>query len=380
MKIEQCIYSNHKWEIISTQFENDNQPQLVFVFGSVALLKETTILNDIKKKYPNAVLTGCSTAGEIGKTFVKDDTIVTTAIFFEKTTIHFSIQEIVNVEDSFSVGQKLISSLLKDNLQHVFIFSEGLNINGSQFVNGCQDAITNNVSISGGLAADADQFKETYIVLPNGDVKRNNVVAIGFYGSDLKIGCGSVGGWDIFGIDRLVTKSKDNILFEIDNEPALSLYKSFLGEKSKDLPASALLFPLGIRVNESEEPIVRTILAINEEDQSMTFAGDIPQGSFVRLMKSDMNRLIDGAVDAAKNSLINIKNTEPEFALLVSCVGRKLVLKQVVEEEIDGVQEMVGDNTMITGFYSYGEISPFSFSQKCTLHNQTMTVTTFSEK
>jgi hypothetical protein len=205
------------------------------------------------------------------------------------------------------------------------------------------------------------------------------ITAIGFYGDKIKIGYGSFGGWDSFGMERLITKSKNNVLYELDGEPALALYKSFLGSQAVNLPSSGLLFPLSLRVSEDHAPVVRTILAVNEEDQSLTFAGDLPEGSYVRLMKANIDRLIEGAVAAANTSVAPFENAKPDFAVLISCVGRKLVLKQMVEEEVEGVKNILGDNTAITGFYSYGEISPFEKDTRCELHNQTMTITTFTE-
>ena len=160
----------------------------------------------------------------------------------------------------------------------------------------------------------------------------------------------------------------------------MELYKSYLGEHAKGLPATGLLFPLSVRCNQEEAGVVRTILSVDEEDQSLTFAGDVPQGAYARLMKANFDRLIDGSIGAAKNSYEAIDAAQPELAILISCVGRKLVLKQRVEEELEGVREILGTGPTLTGFYSYGEISPFTSDGKCELHNQTMTITTFSER
>jgi hypothetical protein len=189
-----------------------------------------------------------------------------------------------------------------------------------------------------------------------------------------------LGGWDSFGPERVVTRSKDNVLYELDGQSALELYKKYLGEHAQGLPATGLLYPLSLKMQDSESRVVRTILAVNEKDQSMTFAGDIPQGTNVRLMKANFDRLIDGAVGAAKNSQSQLTIAKPQLAILISCVGRKLILKQRIEEEVEGVQEVFGKDVVLTGFYSYGEISPFTPNAKCELHNQTMTITTFSEK
>ena len=112
----------------------------------------------------------------------------------------------------------------------------------------------------------------------------------------------------------------------------------------------------------------------------MTFAGDVPTGCYARFMKANFDRLIDGAVGAARTSYEAVGSASPDLALLVSCVGRKLVLAQRVEEEVEGVRDVLGERTVLAGFYSYGEISPFTPHARCELHNQTMTITTLSER
>ena len=229
------------------------------------------------------------------------------------------------------------------------------------------------------MAGDQANFAETVIVY-NQAGEKNLVLAIGFYGEHIQVGYGSMGGWDSFGVDREVTKSEANILYELDGQPALELYKRYLGDHAANLPASALLFPISLRLKNSEIALVRTVLAVNEAEGSMVFAGDIPQGEYVRLMKANFDKLIDGANGAAEMSKISIQNTDPDLAILISCVGRKLVLKQRVEEELESVREVIGCNASMTGFYSYGEICPIKpFEQHCELHNQTMTITIFKE-
>lgn len=365
-------------------FINDNDviidANLVLVFGSSANIKNDQNIVSLKNKFPKAVFIGGSTSGEIMGTSVLDDTIIATAILFEKTTVQYKSIDIIDVKDSFVAGNTLINSLDKTNLKHVFVLSDGLNVNGSELVKGLSRNLPEGISVTGGLAGDGASFKETFIVTSNATAKSKTVAVVGFYGDNINIGYGSLGGWDSFGIERLVTKSNSNVLYELDGQPALELYKSFLGEEYiKDLPASGLLFPLNLRIKQDDTPVVRTILAVDEATQSLTFAGDIPEGSYVRLMKANFDRLIDGAVGAATNTLINDKTTNPDLAILISCVGRKLVLKQLIEEEVEGVSDVLGKNTTLCGFYSYGEISPFSMDAKCELHNQTMTITTFKE-
>jgi hypothetical protein len=255
--------------------------------------------------------------------------------------------------------------------------SDGLHVNGAELVNGLRSQVNTDVSITGGLAADGSDFENTFVIF-NDTISSKRIVALGFYGSDLKVGYGSKGGWDSFGIERIVTKSKNNILYELDGQPALELYKSFLGDQAKNLPGSGLLFPLSMRDENNQIPVVRTILGINEEENSLTFAGNIPQGAYVRLMKANIDRIIDGAEQSA---LVTKEDTDHrhELAFLISCVGRRLVMKQLVEEEVEAVNDVLGPKIYTTGFYSYGEIAPFDKFSPCTLHNQTMTITTFAE-
>jgi hypothetical protein len=350
---------------------------LVLLFGSPACLKQTAWQNGIRNAYPKAHLLGCSTAGEIYGTEVTDETIVATAIAFEHTRLHGTSLRLSDVTSSFEAGKQLANSLPHESLVHVLIVSDGQNVNGTELVNGLTQHLPAGVTVTGGLAGDGDRFQETLVVWDS-PPKSNTIAIVGLYGDRIKVGFGSLGGWDAFGPERLITRSAGNILYELDGQPALALYKKYLGEHAKDLPASGLLFPLSLRTRAGEN-IVRTILGINETEHSLTFAGDMPQGWHARLMKANFDRLIDGAVGAAQTSYEAMGRTSPELALLISCVGRKLVLKQRIEEEVEGVQDVLGQTTVLTGFYSYGEISPFNPSAKCELHNQTMTITTFSE-
>jgi hypothetical protein len=358
--------------------DNPRDAQMIIVFGSPHLLRNRQLIAEIKETYPEATLFGSSTAGEISGARVFDDTLTATAIHWEHTRLRFASEMIRNPEDSITAGRRLAEHLDHKHLRHVFVLSEGLQVNGSELVRGLTGALPSQVSITGGLAGDGDRFGETH-VLWNDQGESNRVAAVGFYGEGLQVGYGSFGGWDPFGPERLVTSSQGNILYEMDGKSALHLYKRYLGDQAEDLPAAGLLFPLSLRNEGSDTPLVRTLLAVSEEDQSMTFAGDIPSGSYARLMKANFDRLIDGAAEAAKTSLDILGSSKPELVILISCVGRKLILKQRIEEEIDGVRDVLGNDACYTGFYSYGEISPSVRGARCELHNQTMTITAFAE-
>ena len=377
MQIEQSRWDQAGGWIPALPGKLGTAAQLVLLFGSPDCLRQTAWQNDIKSAYPNAHLLGCSTAGEICGTEVTDETLVATAISFEHTRLHGMSLKHSDVGDSYQAGERLAKSLPPESLVHVLVISDGQHVNGSELVAGLIQHLPKGVTLTGGLAGDGDRFQET-LVLWDGPPESNTIAVVGLYGDRIKVGFGSLGGWDAFGPERLVTRSDGNILYELDDQPALELYKKYLGEYAKDLPASGLLFPLSLKIGEGES-VVRTILGVNEAELSLTFAGDMPQGARTRLMKANFDRLIDGAVGAAQTSYQAIGNVSPELALLISCVGRKLVLKQRIEEEVEGVQDVLGSNTALAGFYSYGEISPFTPLARCELHNQTMTITTLSE-
>ena len=351
--------------------------QLVLVFGDRAALRTAALTSSLAARWPTAAIIGCSTAGQIHGTDVLDDGAIATAVRFDHTRIQVATSH-VTAAGSAAAGAALAAQLAAPDLVHILIISEGLDINGEALVRGLGERLPAAVSVSGGLSADGEHFRET-CVLVNGEVHTNMVAAIGLYGSRLRVGCGSLGGWDSFGPERQITKSDGNVLYQLDGQSALALYKRYLGDHAADLPASGLLFPLSLRTRDVSAPVVRTILSVNEADQSLTFAGDVPTGGYVRLMKANFDRLIDGAVGAGRVSA-DALGTPVDLALLISCVGRRMVLRQRVEEEVEGVRDIVGGQAAIAGFYSYGEISPFTPNARCELHNQTMTVTTLSER
>ena len=379
MKIQQKIWTEEKGWSPKFKGKADETVQLVFLFGAVPLLQKEPIFQTLKKHYPKAHVFGCSTAGEIYGTQVFDNSIVCTAVSFQFTQIKGEQVKLSKSIDSHLAGEILAKSLNREGLAHIFTLSDGLNVNGSELVKGLSLNLPEGIKVTGGLAGDGGHFHET-LTFWDSAPQKNTVAAIGFYGNRLKVGYGSLGGWDPFGPERIITRSSGNILYELDGKSALELYKKYLGEHANGLPATGLLFPLSLRASEEQTGVVRTILAINEEDQSMTFAGDMPKGAYARLMKANFDRLIDGAVGAAKTSYEAIGSFTPELAILISCVGRKMVLKQRTEEEVEGVREILGNSTILAGFYSYGEICPFTPDTKCELHNQTMTITIFSEE
>lgn len=351
---------------------------LVLVFGAPDPLSAPGLAERLRAAYPRAVLFGCSTAGEILNQSVFDQSLVVTAIAFDRATVQGRVVDIPVGESSQLTGVRLAGAFAKPGLRHLLVLSDGLEVNGSALVEGLSSALPAGVTVTGGLSADGAHFGRTLVML-DGPAAEGQVAAVGFYGADLRISHGCVGGWDPFGPERLVTRAEGNVLYELDGSSALQLYQRYLGEHAKRLPASGLLFPLLVRNGPDDPGVVRTILSVDHKAGALTFAGEIPSGATARMMKANFDRLIDGAARAAEHSLVPLAGASPELAVLISCVGRKLVLKQRTEEEVEAVRHVLGPGAALTGFYSYGEISPLRPGVRCGVHNQTMTVTTFSE-
>ena len=354
---------------------------VVFYFGTRQILSCGARYNELRDMFPGAHILGCSTGGQINNNDISDDEIVAAAINFDATRLHLVRQDIGDAQQSRKCGETIGRALIREDLAGVFVLSDGLNVNGSELVNGLVAAIGPNIPLTGGLAGDGADFAETLV---GGDCvpRARMVVAVGFYGSAIRIGHGSAGGWDLFGPRRQVTRSTGNVLFELDGEPALDLYERYLGpEDSKGLPGSALLFPIQVHdANQPDSAVVRTVLAVDHEARSMTFAGDVPQGWTAQLMHGNFDRLAEGAADAARQARIGLAGEgDHQFSILVSCIGRRLLMGQRTGDEAEAAGAELGADTLRFGFYSYGEISPHAKSGVCELHNQTMTVTTFAE-
>ena len=353
------------------------QPNLILAFGSVAALQGAAAV--LAQAFPAAHRAGCSTAGEISAEGVADGTLVVTALHFERSQLVQVNTVLADMEDSFAAGKRLATGLPLDGLKAILIFGQGVQINGSAVLSGMTEVVGTQVPITGGLAGDGGAFAQTWVLDDKG-VSSDRLTCVGLYGDSLEFSHGSFGGWSPFGPARKVTRCDNNVLFELDGEPALTVYKRYLGDHAKDLPASGLLFPFAMLGSDhSEMGLIRTILGVDEAAGSLTLAGDIDPDGYLRLMHASTDALVDGAEAAAEAAKAMQANPTPGLALLVSCVGRKLVMGGRVDEEVEAVGDVFGQGATLAGFYSYGEISPFTRAVECKLHNQTMTITYIAE-
>ena len=353
-----------------------NNANLVLVFADHPHFHDPDCYAELQSLFPKAHVVGCSSSGSILGTSISDGNIIATAMTFDKGHVELAVEDVGEGAEIETIAAQLMNKLSHDDLRHVFVLSDGLKINGSALAKGLNNVNGNQVAATGGLAGDGPRFKETW-VMADAPAKQRCIAAIGFYGEfTIKSGC--YAGWEEFGAERMVTRSEGNVVYEIDDQPALALYKKYLGSQSSELPASGLRFPLSVRPDKDSAPIIRTLLAVDESAQSLTFAGDVREGHYCKLMKTNLDNLIDHAAMAARVAAPDGRHFGG-LCLVVSCVGRRLVLGQLTEEELEVVNEQLGTRMALTGFYSYGELAPYGEVLKCQLHNQTMTLTTIYE-
>lgn len=358
------------------------RPDLVLYFGERQSLACSGFFGLLKAACPHALIAGCSTGGQFLDGDVVDDQIACLAIRFLDTRLQLAQVEVDAAAGSRRAGNILAQTLAADDLRGIFVLSDGLHVNGSELVAGFTDILGTAVPLTGGLAGDGPAFQTT-LVGANEPPRSKLVAAIGFYGSSIRIGHGSAGGWNVFGPVRTVTRSEGNVLFELDREPALDLYERYLGPEAAGLPGSGLLYPLQIHgAANPDHKVVRTILAVDRDRRSLTFAGDVPAEWRAQLMRGSLNRLANGAAEAASQAVAACAGGSGDgegAAIMVSCIGRRLLMGQRIADEIDAACFALGPGYRKLGLYSYGEISPHPTSGICELHNQTMTITTLRE-
>ena len=232
----------------------DGDRTMVIAFGATGYFEHPEAVLELAAAYPQAAVVGCSTSGEICGTHILDDSIVVLIIEFDSTRVKAVQAPIAGGDESATAGQQIATQLDAPDLAAVFVLSDGLNVNGTELVGGINSVLDSAVVVTGGLAGDKDRFERTWVIA-DGAPKPGYVTAVGLYGSAVKVGHGSKGGWDIFGPEREVTRSDGNVLYELDGRPALQLYREYLGELADGLPATGLLFPLALRSSDSDRTL-----------------------------------------------------------------------------------------------------------------------------
>ena len=375
MKIENLQLKFGNWEKLTNAYDISDV-NLVIVHGKTNEFENDEHFYYLKKRYPDAEIIGCSSDELVLKNNIPNSEMVACAISFNSSRIVLKSISGTDDNDASDLSYNLIKKFDSNGLKHIFLLADGLKFNGSDIVKGLNKSI--DIPKTGGLAADGTRVEKS-LVMANAPASQNIIAAIGFYGDKLTIKSSSVGGWKEFGTPRIVTKSSKNTLYELNGEPIIEYYKRYFGSGYDFIKDIAFKFPFGIKKYDLDEPIIRTAIRINYDDNSVTTSGDIPEGYIAQIMKPDIDMLIDGAGEAAK--IAQVDSRALSLGLVTSCEGRRSVLRQLVQDEVEKVATTLGDNVNLVGFYSYGEISPYQNGINKTLfHNQTMTITVVSEE
>lgn len=380
MKQLQVRISQSKIKSKDVEAFRELKPDFALLFADMDVMKDSTILAQIKDLVGHTPTAGCSTAGEITAKGSFSKTAVLQGIKWDKEDSKVKI--ISTAKRDFAHDQSQANQLAKELIAHdlkaVLVFAPSVNADPPGIVRGIKEAVGANVVVAGGLAGDGGNFKSS-MVYANGEVISEGLVLVGIYGKSLQVGHGASGGWKSFGGIREVTKSGQNMVFEIDHRPALDVYKEALGEHASQLPANGLMFPFALLSETNEElGLIRAVFTVDEEKKSILLAGDIATGTKIKFMRATNNNLVEGAKDAAVKAKMGTKDSS--LVLCISCVARKFVMGEAVDDEIAAVQETFGSESGLVGFYAHGEIGPFFTSTDCQLHNQTMTIAVISEK
>jgi len=355
------------------------RPDLVFCFCAPDIDLGRHAAMRVSASFPGAAVIGCSTGGEIGPEGASDGLVSLLGLAFDSVTVRMHRVPLDNHARSASAGHLLGDLLLSSGAPAAVLpFVPGLGVDGGTFVHGLRAALPVATPTIGGMAADGRRFGRTFTILGN-QIHTDQAVAVGLYGKSLRIGAGSASGWTSFGPTRKVTEASGPVLSTLDRKPALQLYCNYLGDKARELPSSGLLYPLALvgEGDPSRTGLIRSIMGVDWDAGTLTLTGALAPGSLVRLMHADNQRLIDGAQLAAERVLAS--SGTGAAVLLVSCVGRREVLGDDIDDEIEAVRTVFPKDTPIAGFYSYGEIGPYGDDNSSELHNQSMTIASFSE-
>ena len=379
MRTEQFRWSARSgWEPHAPPGHLGATAQLVLVFFNSGLAGQSSWYDAVRQAYPRAHLFGCSTSGQIQGTAVYQHSIVATAVAFEHTRVAVARFPLADPDGGYVAGQELARALDPEGLRHAFVICNAVDANANDTTSGLISGLPSSTQLFGGGASNGHDMGRTYTIC-DGTPEPKAIAVVGFYGERLKVGVGSSGGWDPLGLDRLITKSTKNVLYEFDGRPALPLYKRYLGPAAAQLPASGMLFPVSLRMGGCREGVLRGVLSVNELDQSITFAGNVPEGCHARFLFGSAEHLIDGSLIAAQQACQAIGPLSPQLLIVVSCVARQLVLKQRTAEELECFEEVFGFEPRAAGFYALGEVAPIE-AQGCSgFHNETLTAAALVE-
>lgn len=355
------------------------QAGILWAFSTISH-DQRKLLEGIGSVAKGIPLVGCTTDGEISSAGLSTESVVILALTSDTVRFHTTAVPALS-QGSYEAGVKIGQAFAGKNCRYLQIFSDGLTGNAVKIIDGIKSVLGRQILIAGGTAGDGGRFARTFQYY-DGEVLTDSITAVAFEG-DYSIGTGIGCGWFPVGTAKQVTKARDNIVYELDGQPALPIYEKFLGRYASQLPAVGVEYPLGLLDNHDdiagdEYFLCRATMGVDHEQQFIRFAGDIPEGSMVKMTMGNENDLLKAAGKAARDALIDMRHhseeIQPQAVFLYSCMARRIVLGSRTAEEIDEIRKITGEDVPIIGFYTYGEYGPAGKRKLSRFHNETVTI------
>jgi len=357
-------------EAVSKHSLVDTEKLLIQVF-SAKTDKESIVglQNFFQSYFPLASLIGSTTDGIVHKTALYNDTkSLVVFSYFQNTEIETGFSVLTQECNSYCCGETLAYNLVKKETKVIIAFGDGLHLNGEEFVNGVA-FVAPDVTLSGGLAGDNGEMKNTY-VFDKEHILNNGAIAAALHSTQLHVAVKYSFDWTPLGKKLKVTKAIKNRVYEIDGITVVDIYAKYFGrELAAQLPQVGIEFPLIFEKNSVE--IGRAVIQ-KHDDGSLSFAGNIPEGTEVRFGIGNVEHVLKNTHYGISRLLQNL-HYEPESIFLYSCMARRRFLKEDAGDELKILQQL-GD---VFGFYTYGEFYHNQNSNQ--LLNETMTLLSLSE-
>lgn len=361
------------------------KPDAIIVFASSKYNQED-MLRGVRSISGQVLLVGSSTAGEISTEGpVGKPSVVVMALSSQDIKFFAGVGSAVS-KGAHEAGKSAADDVKRQaggDLKTFIMLPDVLNGNGAETVRGVLESLGEHFPVVGGASGDDFQFKKTYQYL-NDKVCTDSVVGLGLTG-DFKIGIGVKHGWIPVGAPMKVTKSEGGVLHEVNGKPAIQIYEDYFGAeeaavlKTETLATLAITYPLGLKVEGNDELLIRDPISV-DKNGSITCAAEIPVGSDIRLMIGSIEEAVKVAKIAAQNVLEQLEGVKPKAIIVFNCIARNKLFGQRSGEEITAIQEVLGRDVPLIGFYTYGEQAPMNGEVKninqcnSAFHNETVVI------